>query len=92
MNPASLIMMFGKFGKPYELGGIGSQQYSLRFGYWSRAAMQPLHSRHPFGYGAVCSGILVLWVLLAGDIAPTTIAAAAAVAIAATAWVRLIEP
>jgi len=54
--------------------------------------MRRLHSHDPFGSGAVALGIFALWALLAGDAAPSTLGAAGAVAAAAIAWARLIEP
>ena len=54
--------------------------------------MRLLYSLDPFGYGAVAAGVSALWVLLAADIAPSTLAAAGAVAIAATAWSPSIQP
>ena len=53
--------------------------------------MRDLLSRHPFGYGTIAGGVFALWLLLAGDVLPATVADGLAVAIAASLWQRLVE-
>jgi hypothetical protein len=44
-----------------------------------------------FGQCTTVAGVIALWLLLAGEIAPMTVAEGLAVALAATFWVRLID-
>jgi len=48
-------------------------------------------SHDHFGQGTTVAGVLALWLLLAGEVAPATVAEGLAVALAATLWVRLID-